>query len=278
MTIHSKSRPHPRIVLMIAAVVGLAVIGAVGGLLLGPVSYQASIAVDVKPNLGGDKINSSTDASAQSVIWTEPGMLASAMSALNGSSRKDDSPLKTMICKPVNGDITMICSITGSSKQRLTALLNHAVRAIIPIESRVLRQSDQLIVEEHVLQQAQTRQKDGVLAANIGKMKALPKGSPGRRLLAFDIATLRINRSILRGNGQVIASLRRQEQNIPKSFVVLGAGSNATAIGQAPWPLLGAAGGLGLGVLASLTLWLGNRRTETPAARRRLKSAYSPNL
>jgi hypothetical protein len=206
--------------------------------------------VEIRRNLGGLRINSSTDASAQSVVWTQPNMLAQATRQLHGLAKTERSALSHMVCTPVRGDIYMVCSITGENETAVRDALDQAAKVIVSTASRVLLQGDALIVEEHQLGQSQIRQRDTDLRRQISRMIELPAGSPGRSKLAFDRSALRIDHSILKGNRSVIASLHRQEAHIRDSFVLPQSGSVVKQVGGSTWPvaggIFGAAAGFGL--------------------------------
>jgi len=254
-------RPSSRAGAVLLAVGLVSVIGATVAHLLTPTLYRAVIAVEIKPNLGGLRINSSTDASAQSVQWMQRPLLETIREGLTGPALGDPSALFRIRCVPENADRDVVCSTTSASAQAARGVLNQMVTQLIPIESALLKQSDQLGIGEREEEIVQLGQKDGALRATIGAMR-------DKRLTSDQLGQLRLDRASLRVDGQtkpaiiaVIASIRRQITHTLGSFQVLDGGAKVNPIAQRPWWLMGGAIGLALAVSA-LAVLASSRRSR----------------
>ena len=252
----------------------LTVASAAAGVFLTPQLYRATIGVEVKPNLGGLAINSSTDASAQSIEWVQPAMLKIVRHGLTGAALGDPSALYRMRCYRDSGDVDVVCTTTSSSRLAAAAILNQMVEIVIPVESAALEQGDELVIREHEEQYQALAQRDEELNAAIAALSRRPMTAKVRAVLRDDRSSVRVNRSIRNDIVVRIASIRLQIRNTAGSFQLLGRGASVASVPQLPWPLLGGAAGAILALCVLGTLALSSRpeserahRTKTSLAR-----------
>ena len=226
--------------------------GAMLGMLLTPTQYRARIAVEVTPNMGGSKINTSTNASVQSIEWTQPNMLHLARSRLSGPALADTSAIWRIRCTRDPTNRYVLCSTTSGNAVAARSVLNELVATAIPVEVASINTSFELGIGERKDQRESRAHAIQALSRTVRRLLRESKLTTSQRIqVALDRSQMQADRKLRVEMLASIFSIRRQIAGTRGSFHIEPGGATESSLSGSPaWLVGGSIGLVAAGLLA----------------------------
>jgi uncharacterized protein involved in exopolysaccharide biosynthesis len=263
--------------------VGITGLGALLGLgvvaLFAPTTYQATIRLEVRPNLGGITNNTSADASMESVALTQPNMLHAARTSLHGAATGDPSALYRARCGRNAGDNVVICRTGSGDRSAVRAVLSQLMTTAVPILVQTQIQAFRDTREEMLAQIQQLAAVDDRLRREIQELQSSRPTTRTKSTLIIDKSQLRDKSAIQADIRSRVASVRRQILYEPSTLRIASPGATISAATRTQPIAVGAGAGTILGLMVALffVFLLASPRVSTASgSRRRRGRALEP--